>query len=137
MGPHDLQLIPARTLNEHVYCPWLEWTKRQFRHNADTAQGEHVQRRVDEERGRTPSADDIDLDAVARELTLRGFPRPEDVELSPGAWMRFATTRPGTSRRGAPTVVGVRLRFADPVSGPIALGGLSHFGLGLFSPEGR
>ncbi len=74
---------------------------------------------------------------VARELALRGFPRPEEIKLLPGAWMRFATTRPGTSRRRAPTVVGVRLHFADPVSGPIALGGLSHFGLGLFRPEGR
>ena len=76
-------------------------------------------------------------DQVARELTLRGFPLPEDIELLRGAWMRFASTRPGTSRRGAPTVIGVRLRFAEPVTGPIALGGLSHFGLGLFSPERR
>jgi len=76
-------------------------------------------------------------DQVVRELTLRGFPRPDEVELLPGAWMDFQTTRPGTSRRGAPTVVGVRLRFADPVSGPIALGGLSHFGLGLFTPAVR
>lgn len=75
-------------------------------------------------------------DQVARELTLRGFPRPQEIELLRGAWMRFASTRPGTSRRDAPTVVGVRLRFAQPVSGPIALGGLSHFGMGLFSPEG-
>ena len=72
---------------------------------------------------------------VVRELTLRGFPAPAEVELLPGAWMRFQTTRPGTARRGAPTVVGVRLRFADPVRGPIALGGLSHFGLGLFTAE--
>lgn len=74
---------------------------------------------------------------VARELKLRGFPRPEEIELLPGPWMRFATTRPGASRRGAPTVVGIRLRFADPPRGPIALGGLSHFGLGLFRAEGR
>lgn len=72
---------------------------------------------------------------VARELELRGFPAPAEIELLPGAWMRFQSTRPGASRRGAPTVVGLRLRFADRVRGPIALGGLSHFGLGLFIPE--
>ena len=75
-------------------------------------------------------------DQVVRELLLRGFPAPE-VELLPGAWMRFKTTRPGASRRRAPAVVGARLRFAEPVYGPIALGGLSHFGLGLFTPDAR
>jgi len=72
---------------------------------------------------------------VVRELTLRGFPAPAEIELLHGAWMRFRSTRPGAARHGAPTVVGVRLRFADPVRGPIALGGLSHFGLGLFTTE--
>ncbi|MDO5629936.1 MAG: type I-U CRISPR-associated protein Csb2, partial [Mobilicoccus sp.] len=31
----------------------------------------------------------------------------------------------------------VRVRFDRPVTGPIALGGLSHFGFGLFVPMGR
>lgn len=75
-------------------------------------------------------------DQVVRELRLRGFPAPE-VELLPGAWMRFHTTRPGASRRRAPAVVAARLRFPEPVHGPIALGGLSHFGLGLFTPGAR
>lgn len=72
---------------------------------------------------------------VARELSLRGFPAPEELELLVGAWIRFRVTRPGANRRRAPTVVGLRLRFSEPVLGPIALGGLSHFGLGLFGPE--
>lgn len=74
-------------------------------------------------------------DQVVRELTLRGLPAPTEVELVRGAWMRFQMTRPGGARRRAPVVIGARLRFADPVAGPIALGGLSHFGLGLFAPE--
>ena len=74
-------------------------------------------------------------DQVVRELALRGLPAPTEVELLQGPWMRFQTTRPGTGRRRAPVVIGARLRFADPVAGPIALGGLSHFGLGLFAPE--
>ena len=73
-------------------------------------------------------------DQIVRELMLRGYPAPE-VELLPGAWMQFKTTRPGASRRRAPAVVGAGLRFAEPVHGPIALGGLSHFGLGLFTPD--
>jgi CRISPR-associated protein Csb2 len=76
-------------------------------------------------------------DQVVRELRLRGFPAPADIELVRGAWTRFQTTRPGVARRRAPTVVGVRVRFDAPVAGPIALGGLSHFGLGLLVPERR
>lgn len=76
-------------------------------------------------------------DQVVRELMLRGFPAPAKLDLMPGGWMSFQTTRPGAGRRGAPTVVGVRLRFAEPVRGPIALGGLSHFGLGLFTARRR
>lgn len=51
-------LVPARILNEHVYCPrlaFLEWVDRRFEHNADTAEGTWVHRRVDDQRGR-PSA---------------------------------------------------------------------------------
>lgn len=74
-------------------------------------------------------------DQIVRELALRGFPAPDRVELVRGSWMRFQATRPGGSRRRAPTVVGARLQFAESVSGPVALGGLSHFGLGIFVPE--
>jgi CRISPR-associated protein Csb2 len=35
------------------------------------------------------------------------------------------------SRRG----LGVRLEFADEVTGPLLLGQLSHFGHGIFTPE--
>ena len=71
---------------------------------------------------------------VLRELALRGIPAPAKVQLVPGAWMRFTSTRPGGSRRTAPRVIGVRLEFAEAITGPIALGGLSHFGLGVFKP---
>lgn len=71
---------------------------------------------------------------VVRELTLRGFPAPETIDLLPGGWMRFASTRPGGPRRSAPRLIGVRVEFAAPVRGPIVLGGLSHFGLGVFEP---
>lgn len=76
-------------------------------------------------------------DQVVRELTLRGLPKPTEVELLRGAWTRFQATRPGGSRRRAPTIVGARLRFEQPVAGPLALGALSHYGLGLFVPDDR
>lgn len=51
-------LIPARILNEHVYCPrlaYLEWVGREFADNADTAEGTYVHRRTDAPRGRPPA----------------------------------------------------------------------------------
>lgn len=75
-------------------------------------------------------------DQVRRELTMRGFPAPRTIELLPGAWTRFTSTRPGVPRRSAPTLIGARIEFAGPVRGPIAVGGLSHFGLGVFQPDG-
>lgn len=54
-------LIPARILNEHVYCPrlaYLEWVDQQFTDNADTAQGTFVHRNVDRERSKPPKPPD-------------------------------------------------------------------------------
>jgi CRISPR-associated protein Cas1 len=50
----DGMLVPARIINEHVYCPrlaWLEWEARAFTDNLDTAEGTDAHRRVDQERG--------------------------------------------------------------------------------------
>ncbi|HVY76892.1 MAG TPA: CRISPR-associated endonuclease Cas1 [Solirubrobacterales bacterium] len=56
-------LLPARILNEHVYCPrlaYLEWVDRGFVDNADTVEGTLAHRRVDRERGRPPSPEELD-----------------------------------------------------------------------------
>lgn len=49
--PSDLpELLPARMLNEFVYCPrlfYLEWVDDRWADNADTAQGQFAHRRVD------------------------------------------------------------------------------------------
>ena len=50
-------LIPARILNEHVYCrrlAYLEWVDQQFTDNGDTAEGTFVHRVVDRERSTPP-----------------------------------------------------------------------------------
>lgn len=78
---------------------------------------------------------------VARELSYRGLPPPVAVDHAPGDWAAFRRYRPTARRRhdtrqGHATQQGafLRLTFAQPVTGPIALGHLSHFGLGLFQP---
>lgn len=69
--PADATLVPARIINEHVYCPrlaWLEWEARAFVDNVDTAEGTDAHRRVDQERGDVdPYADDS---TSATSLTL-------------------------------------------------------------------
>jgi CRISPR-associated protein Cas1 len=59
-------LVPARILNEHVYCPrlaYLEWVDRKFEENADTAEGSWLHRRVESERGSLPAPDELGPDA--------------------------------------------------------------------------
>ncbi len=56
------ELVPARMINEFVYCPrlfYLEWVQRQFEHSADTLEGAVVHRRVDREEGVLPEATDL------------------------------------------------------------------------------
>lgn len=50
----DPPLVPARIVNEHVYCPrlaWLEWEAQAFTDNVDTAEGREQHRGVDRPRG--------------------------------------------------------------------------------------
>lgn len=68
---------------------------------------------------------------VARELAHRGLPVPEDIELRQGGWHRFRASKLGASRLERRGLVGVKIRFPHEVSGPIAIGALSHYGLGL------
>ncbi len=78
---------------------------------------------------------------IHRELANRNLPEPVEVSLVEGDWVSYRRYRPsararrdpdqGQARR--PSAV-LRLRFDEPVDGPIALGHLSHFGLGLFEP---
>ncbi len=56
-------LVPARILNEHVYCPrlaYLEWVDQRFEDNADTAHGTFVHRRVHDKRGTPPEPEEED-----------------------------------------------------------------------------
>ena len=56
-------LIPARILNEFVYCPrlaYLEWVQKEFEDSADTVHGRHVHRRVDKPGGTLPDPGESD-----------------------------------------------------------------------------
>lgn len=76
-APHhsvSAPLIPARILNEFVYCPrlaYLEWVHKEFEDSADTVQGRHVHRRVDKPGGTLPDPDmDDAAPKVARSVEL-------------------------------------------------------------------
>lgn len=68
----DTDLLPARMINEFVYCPrlfYLEWVEARFADSDDTRLGQQVHRRVDTESGAAPLPDDGELRA-ARSVTL-------------------------------------------------------------------
>ncbi|MGH8870667.1 MAG: type I-G CRISPR-associated protein Csb2 [Acidimicrobiia bacterium] len=73
---------------------------------------------------------------VTKELGYRHLPPPISVEVLRGDWLSFRRHRPSGRDRvsEARRAYGLMLTFAEPVRGPIAIGGLSHFGLGLFLP---
>lgn len=50
-------IIPARMLNEYVYCPrlaYMMWVQGEFAHNADTVEGAIRHKRVDQASGKLP-----------------------------------------------------------------------------------
>ena len=68
----ELELIPARMVNEWVYCPrlfYLEHVQGRFACNDDVEHGRHVHRAVDRETGAAPLPDDGQL-IVARSVML-------------------------------------------------------------------
>ena len=76
---------------------------------------------------------------IERELTMyRDYPPPASVEVIDGDARRYRRYRLPPKERLANSRYAsmVEIRFAIPVEGPIALGSLSHFGLGLFKPIG-
>ena len=73
---------------------------------------------------------------VERELAHRDFPpHVEEIEPLRGQWQSFRSSKLGQSRLDRRTLVGARIRFAEKVRGPIAIGALSHYGLGLMTPS--
>jgi CRISPR-associated protein Csb2 len=79
---------------------------------------------------------------IQRELSVRGHTPAADVEFIDRPWTAYVRHRPSArlrrdKRQGQAHLPAefLRLRFSQPVHGPLTLGWLSHFGLGLFMPE--
>lgn len=87
-------------------------------------------------RKKEPSEEAYLLGALGRELAWRVPTRPADVQIEPGPWRAYRTYRPDKELlQHSRPAWGLRVVFDEEVSGPMALGALSHFGLGLFLPE--
>lgn len=80
-GPHNdcSELLPARMLNEFVYCPrlfYLEWVEGDFRDSSETIEGRITHRTVDVESGDLPSPgslkDSENVKIHSRSVTLSG-----------------------------------------------------------------
>jgi CRISPR-associated endonuclease Cas1/CRISPR-associated protein Cas4 len=75
----ELPLLPARMLNEFVYCPrlaYLEWVQGEWADNADTTEGRFAHRVADRPGGALPPAEDTEPDSTihARSVTLSSEP---------------------------------------------------------------
>lgn len=69
----EMPLIPARMLNEHVYCPrlaYLMWVQGEFRHNEYTVDGVIRHRRVDKGGGTLPVEPEENAHIHARSVSL-------------------------------------------------------------------
>lgn len=74
---------------------------------------------------------DVNLELAHR----RRSPAVSVGQVTNAAWRKYRRHRPGKERLAQQRrVTGVRIEFAEPVDGPLVLGQLSHFGLGLFRP---
>lgn len=77
----DAPLIPARMLNEFVYCPrlaYLEWVQKEWEDSSDTVEGRHVHRQVDRQSGSLPAPDD-DFEELKRASSLELSSRELDL----------------------------------------------------------
>lgn len=70
---------------------------------------------------------------LQRDAATRGLPAVSLVGMVPGTWLDFRRSRTGS--RPEPPGYGLRIRFEEPVTGPVTLGALTHFGLGRFEVD--
>ena len=71
----ETPLVPARMLNEWIYCPglaFLEWVDGEWADSGDTEEGRRAHVRVDSGGGKLPAADQAEdkPDFAARSVTL-------------------------------------------------------------------
>ncbi len=106
-------LLPARMLNEYVYCPRLffyEWVEGVFENNADTLDGQAKHTRVDPGPTEMPSAEDMDGERIhSRSVTLSservGLTAKLDLIESVANGADGKSVRPVDYKRGKPREV--------------------------------
>lgn len=67
------ELVPARIVNEYIYCPrlaYLEWVQGVFEDSADTVDGRFKHRVVDEATGTMPPPEGVETPLHARSVWL-------------------------------------------------------------------
>ncbi len=66
--------VPARILNEFVYCPrlaYLEWVQKEWADSSDTIEGRRTHRRVDQQSGSLPDPlEEVEDIKIARSVEL-------------------------------------------------------------------
>ena len=102
------EYLPARMVNEFVYCPRLffyEWVEGVFRESADTVEGSVQHKRVDKEGGELPPAEESPEDLKTQAITLsserlRVIAKMDVVQIEDGQ------ARPIDYKRGRPAETG-------------------------------
>lgn len=95
-------LVPARMLNEFAYCPrlmYLEWVQGDFVDSADTVEGRHCHRRVDEPGGTIESVEGERVHARSLELAAPKLGLVARMDLVEAEGMRAT---PVDYKRGSP-----------------------------------
>ena len=113
---HETSLVPARMVNEWVYCPrlaYLEWVEGEWADSSDTVAGKRTHRRVDKGSGNLPPAEEMPDE----------FRRAQSVTLS--------STRLGVIAKM--DIVEVRDGIATPVD--FKKGKRPHIPAGAYEPE--
>jgi len=106
-------LLPARMLNEYVYCPRLffyEWVEGVFENSADTLDGQAKHTRVDSGPTAMPSAEDMDGERIhSRSVSLSservGLTAKLDLIESDANGTDGKSVRPVDYKRGKPREV--------------------------------
>ena len=106
------ELVPARMLNEHVYCPrlaYLEWVDQRFVDSGDTARGTLAHRRVDRPRGMPPP--------IERQGSDGTDARPASTALEIGSDRLGIVARIDLLESGEDGVVPVEFKVGSPRDG--------------------
>lgn len=105
-GAEPPGLIPARMVNEFVYCPrlfFLEWVQGEWAESEDTLEGGLVHRRVETEAGRLPPPEELDpTDRVAARGVLVSAPNLRLIARLDLLEGEDGTVRPVDYKKGAP-----------------------------------